>query len=401
MKPSHITPENNIRKTYAKGLHRAALLLAGAILLMTSGCGSREIREFELLKAEHSFDQTPIKKPDNEPFCIGFMDLGPPIESSYLCLKGLAEGLQSMGYIDENVDLSEAPEDFYEYYDFLTASDLGEYILFDQEPYMIGMGEDEALAEELRLKAGNGKLDAIVATGTDPGLFLKDLDLPVPFLVCLASDPVGAGIIESTEDTGDPDVWALVEPLPLQRQFEGYQHMLDFHKIALLCISDYDLIAGTAEYRDAAKNLDVELEEYSFTEEESFEEGYTEKLLDTVKSMDFSDLDAVLFGYGTIDENNTGEVCAYIASQGIPTLISDGDYLSREGALMCLSCFDYESYGNYASKVLSNVFHGQNAGDQPCVVQSSPHIVLNMTTAGETGFETGIDLLSSVDVIYR
>lgn len=399
MKPSRFTPKHSIRTILFK--RAAALLLLFVLALSSAGCSGQNYREYSLMKQEYDFDETPCKKADNEPFRIGFLDLGPPIESSYLCLKGLAEGLQSMGYIPAGTDLSTETEDFFEYYEHLLSSDLGEYIEFDDEPYMIDTEGNEEIANTLKDKAASGELDVIVATGTDPGLFLKSLSLPIPFLVCLASDPVGSGIIDSAEDSGDPNIWALVEPLPLKRQFEGYQRMLGFQKVALFCISDYELIAGTAEYRDAAKELSVDLAEYSFTEAESFEPDFTDRLWETVKSMDLTDVDVILYGFGTVSEENVGEISDYFAAKGIPTLVSDGDYLSREGSLMCLSCFDYEGYGNFAAKVLSNVFHGQKAGDQPCVVQSSPHIVLNMTTAKKTGFKTDIELLNSVDVFYR
>ena len=166
------------------------------ICALLTGCSSKNEVVIDVSGQDYSFETTPCKRPDGEPFRIAFMDLGPPIESSWLCLKGFAEGLQTMGYIDENVDFSEAPEEFYAYYDFLNSHNSGEMVIFDEEPYMIGMGQDEEIAAKLTKESQDGKLDLIVATGTDPGLFLKDLDLPVPFLVCLATDPVEAGIID-------------------------------------------------------------------------------------------------------------------------------------------------------------------------------------------------------------
>ncbi len=371
------------------------------LTLLLSGCSKREITQIDIIKQDHDFDLTPCRRADGEPFRIGFMDLGPPIESSYLCLKGFAEGMQSIGYIDSSVNLQKAPEDFFEFYDFLINSDLGDYIEFEPEPYMIDVEGNEEIGKLIKEKAESGELDVIVATGTDPGLFLKSLDLPIPFLVCLATDPVASGIIRSAEDTGDEDIWALVEPNPYGRQFEGYQSMLDIKKICFVFIDEYDLIAGNSEYRKKAEELNVDYDEITFSEEETYAPDFDDKLLQALKDHDMSGCDAVLFAYGTMNDENAPEISKYLASIGVPSLISDGDSISKNGGMMCLSCFDYESYGEYASMVVSNIFHGKKAGDQPCTFNSSPHIVMNLSCAEETGFDITFSLLNSVDRLYR
>ncbi len=393
--------EKTMKKTSYKKLQNLIISLLVVCLLSLSGCGSDNIKEINIAKQDHDFDLTPCKKPNGQPFKIAFMDLGPPIESSYLCLKGFVEGLQQLGYINETIDFSKAPEEFYGYYDYLTASDIGDYVSFEPEPYMIDEGDNKELGDMIQKKVTSGELDVIVATGTDPGLFLKSLDLPIPFLVCLATDPVASGIIDSAENTGNDKIWALVEPNPYGRQFEGYQSMLNFQKIGFVFIDEYDLIAGNSEYMNKADELSIDYDVITFTEKESMSEDFDDKLLQSLKEQDMSDYDAVLFAYGTMNDNNAPMISDYMATIGVPSLVGDGDSISKNGGMMCLSCFDYESYGNYASMVISNVFHGENAGDQPCVFNSSPHIVMNLTCAQKTGFKVTVDLLNSIDKIYR
>lgn len=385
--------------------YKVSRVLLGCLMLFSglimSGCAQKDLIEVKLIRQEHDFDITPCKKPSGEPYRIGFMDLGPPIESSYLCLKGLAEGLKEMGYLGEQTDLSGSSEDFFDYYERIVRNQEGNAVIFDDEPYMIDVEGNDEIAEKLKKKVENGELDVIVATGTDPGLFLKELDLPIPFLVCLATDPVAAGIIDSAEDTGDDDIWALVEKNPYKRQFEGYQSMFEFKNIGMACIDEFDVIAGNTEYRDAAKKLDVNLHEMIYREEDSYKDDFDEKFLLDLENTNMQDFDAFLFCYGTMDDDNVHSISQLMSDRGIPSLVGDGDSISKGGALMCLSCFDYEGYGNYAAMVLSNVLHGKKAGDQPCLYQSSPHIVMNMATAKKTGFNTRIRLLRSVDHIYR
>lgn len=371
------------------------------LLCILTGCNRQEEAVIDLEKQEHDFDLTPCKRPDKEAFTIAFMDLGPPIESSCLCLKGLAEGLQSIGYIRDDVDLAAAPDEFYGYYDVLIDNDLGEYVRFCEQPYMIDEEGNEEIAGELKKKCSDGEIDVIVATGTAPGIFLKGLDLPVPVLVCLATDPVASGIILSADDTGDDDIWALVEPNPYKRQFEGYQRMLGFKKIGMVTVNGMDTITGNPLYREAANELGVEIVEMNFEEGDMNSEDYTDRIVDSLKRTDLTGIEAVLFAYGTMDDENAPLLAGMMARRGIPSLVGDGDSICEHGAMMCLSCFDYEGYGNYASMVLSNVFHGKKAGDQPCRYTSSPHVVLNMKTATHTGFACTFDYLQGVDKIYR
>ncbi len=371
------------------------------LAMFLSGCSGRNEVVIDVAGQDYEFETEPVARPDGEPFRIAFMDLGPPIESSYLCLKGFVEGLQTLGYINESIDFSEAPAEFFAYYDFVLSHDLGKYVSFDDEPYMIGVGDDERIKETLVSESESGALDIVVGTGTDPGIFLKELDLEIPFLICLATDPVASGIIDSAEDTGDDDIWALVEPNPYKRQFEGYQKMLGFDRIAMMTVNGMDTITGNPLYREKAGELGVKIDEINFSEEESLEEDYYDQMYESLKNADLSEDDAILFAYGTMDDASAPELSGYAAEKGIPSLIGDGDSISEMGGMMCLSCFDYEGYGNYASMVASNVFHGQKAGKQPCIYTSSPHVVLNMTTAKNTGFVTGFDLLRGVDRIYR
>ncbi len=195
------------RHDLVQTFYKISRIILGCLMLFSalvmSGCAQKDLIEVNLVRQEHDFDVTPCKKPNGDPYRIGFMDLGPPIESSYLCLKGLAEGLKEMGYLGEQTDLSGSSEDFFDYYDQIVKNQDGNSVIFDDEPYMIDVDGNDAIADKLREKVKNGELDVIVATGTDPGLFLKELDLPIPFLVCLATDPVAAGIIDSAEDKSE------------------------------------------------------------------------------------------------------------------------------------------------------------------------------------------------------
>ena len=394
--------KKHMEKSFFHGRH-AKLLICLALMIMTaafSGCTGGETKTITLPVQESTFIMEPVKKADGSPFHIAFMDLMPPIESSTLCLKGLAEGLQSAGYLPADVDFSAGPDDFYKFYDYLLDKNPGDYIVFDPEPYVIDEDND-AIAAALKQKAEAGELDVVVSTGTSCGRFLKGLELPIPFLVCLATDPVASGIISSPEPNEKENIWALVEPNPYGRQFEAYQRVLGYEKVLLVRVGDYVDFDGSEQYLDAAQKLGITCDELVVDEQTALSDGYSEVLAGLLTEKHFEKYDAVLFALESIADSNAPAMAQLLGEAHIPFLIGDGDSLVKNGGLMILSCFDYEGYGKYAAGVVSNIFHGQAAGLQPRVYTSSPYILLNMRTARLTGFATDYELLRSADKIFR
>ena len=91
--------------------------------------------------------------------------------------------------------------------------------IVDRTEYVLAYEEEDEIAADLEKRVEEGEIDLIITTGTSAGVFVKDLNLPVPMIDFSATDPVASGIIDSaTEGSGNPNVWAQVEPsLPLSR----------------------------------------------------------------------------------------------------------------------------------------------------------------------------------------
>lgn len=377
-----------------------ATLLPVFVLFLTS-CGREDVRNVSMVENKESFKLMPVRKPDGKPFHVAVIDLVPPIESSYLLMKGMTEELQKIGYIAADVDLSLAPENFDGYYKYLVSQKLGDYLVFDKNYYLVDDGKDDLIAEHLKREVQAGELDLIVATGTKPGQFLKKLDLGIPFLVSLATDPIASGIINSTEYSGNENIWALVEPESFSRAFEAYHSMLHFSKLGLVEVAEYEVIGGNGHYRKKAKEIGIELEEIMVTEEDTKRSDYATFLKHRLSEANLSELDAILFAYGTIQEEQAAEIAKFLSENKLPFLVGDGDNIVKNGGLIGLSYYDYEGYGHHVAKVMSNIFHGSKAGREPCIYTSPARIVLNLSTAKKSDFSTTMTLLRSANAIYR
>lgn len=372
-----------------------ALLLS--LLLTLSGCGSAVYLELPESGNATSYSE-PGKKPDGSPYTIAFMDEGPPIESSYLWFKGICEEMQKLGYISENVDLSNAPTELEDYYQFILDSDYGDKVKFCDTLYLITEDNEEDLKSILKERVDNGEIDLFMVTGTYPGTFLKEMNYGVPFFVSFAADPVAAGIIDSAEDTGDPNIWALVEPDAYRRQLDVYEDKFGFSKFGMLGGIDCDEKGGVPDIKDEAAKLGLRSEIERIPEEGAT----TEQAIEAVNKLIDDGCEVIMVLYGALDSNDIlpSDIVDAIKGKGVPFIISDGEEHVKNGGMMMVGMFDYEGYGTRTMDMVHNVLHGEKPGDQEIVYISTPKISLNMEAAKKLDFKTDFEFLQQVDVMY-
>ena len=195
-----------------------------------------------------------------------------------------------------------------------------------------------------------------------------------------------------------------MEPDPLERQLTAYQQLFQMNQLVILASEEDADIAGVSVSEETARRLELPCKVLTFSQADRFDESFQIKLLNQARGLIEDGADAFLVTYGALDVDQIEYLVrrlAYRGYSGIPYLISDGDNLVEHGGLVCMSCYDYENYGHYTAQILSNILHGQKAGDQPRVYTSSMRIVLNLTTAKEAGLLTDFAFLQSVDTVYH
>ncbi|GEM_PF-4099115 len=382
----------------------SCFIVIALIILLAAGMCSCEKNEDITIKADKTADyyyNEPCTKKDGTAFQIAVFDEGPPIESSYLWLKGMVEKLQNIGYLDKNIDFSQAPDDFDGYYEYLVEHNDGKYVKFLDEPYYVGGDEDEQIGAEITAKIKKGEIDVIAATGTLPGVFLKELGIEIPFLVSMASDPVGSGIVSEKKTAEESNIWALIEDDAMSRQFRFYQKTFGFRHVGVLYLDEYEEIAEITTYEETADDIGIEFLKAPVFEDEISSADYINILRNKVKQLVNDGMDAFILSIAVVPDDDASVLLDILTKERIPYLISDGNALVETGGLMCLSCFDYEGYGNRAAMVLSNIFHGLRAGDQNRKYTSSPVMSINLTTAQKLGYKTTFDILQFADKVYR
>jgi ABC-type uncharacterized transport system substrate-binding protein len=288
----------------------------------------------------------------------------------------------------------------------LASTDLGGLVKFDENLCFYMLYDDmDAIKTDLKNAADSEEgLGLILGMGTDPGLFVKDMNLDVPLLVPMATDPVASGIIGSAENSGNPFIWALVEPNPMSRQLKYYENIIGMKKLGMVVEKDSQDVAAIGIYEQAAKELGIEIvkKEISAQLRTDHPEDYYALLKQDYTDMaEQEGVDAFLLTIDVIDDPAYCEdLFRPFYDAKIPVLVSDGDVFVEYGGLLCVSSYDYRGYGEFTADVAATVFNGKDAGTLTCEYLSSPHIVLNLDTAKKVGFPLEFRLLQSCDEIY-
>ena len=376
------------------------LLFIAVCILLPSAVSAEELTE----------ETAPHGKSDGSPFRIAYVDYDEYLPASrqlYYILAGLEEnGWIREGSLPFTIDsVNEGSMSTKEMYDVLLKADLGPYIEFaDDAFFYLGYEDAEDIANVLTERAGKD-IDLVLTFGTSAGVFVKGLDLPVPMIDFSATDPVASGIIESTDaDSGNPNVWAQVEPsLPL-RQLKYYYSILPFHNLGVIIYGD-ETISGVPDIEASSKELGFNLIKYNIEEQqrETPEEldRYYGLVEDSILKILDEGIDAFFLTVDLInDPERLKSLLDHFYERGIPVYLMDDVEAVKNGALMLISANDLVNVGRFVADAVIRVFDGAEAGKLPCVYTSAPSIYLNYDSAIRIHYPLEFSLLAACEEIF-
>ena len=389
-------------------MNKITAIIISIILLFSglSGCGTNmKTSAANGANAQSQFILGPAGMQEGAPYRIAVVDIDPYEPASQLFYSFVGR-LKELGWIN----LSEMPfsetDEIKDMVKILASMDLGGLVEFDDDLcYYILYDDKDAIEASLKDAANSEEgLGLILGMGTDPGLFVKDMNLDVPLLVPLATDPVASGIINSVRNSGNSNIWALVEPNPMGRQLKYYKNMIGMKKLGMVVEKDSQDIAAIGVYEKAAKELGIEVVKKEISAQSRMGDPaafYAQLKQDYIDMAEKEGIDAFLLTINVIDDPvYCMNLFQPFYAAGIPVLVSDGDVFVEYGGLLCVSSYDYRGNGAFTADIAAAVFNGKEAGTLPCEYLSSPHIVLNLDIADKIGFPLDFRLLQSCDKLY-
>ena len=352
----------------------------------------------------------PAAKPDGDKYHLAYIDYDEYLPASrffYYILKGLEE----LGWIEEGSlpftvsEIDEEEMSTKQMYEKLVSADLGRYIDFIEGGFFyLGYDDPEEAAKTLTEKAGK-EIDMVITFGTSAGVFVRGLGLPVPMVDFSSTDPVASGIIDSaTEGSGNPNVWAQVEPsLPL-RQLKYYHSVKPFSKLGIIVYGD-ETISGVPDIEASAEEIGFELIKYNLEEQQRETpeelEAYYALVEDKIREIIEEDIDAFFL---TVDLINDVNRLPYLLDpfyrEDIPVYLMDDVEAVRHGATLLISANDLENVGRFVADAAAKILNGAEAGSLPCIYTSAPSIYLNYEVARRIHYPLQFKFLAACDRIF-
>ena len=352
----------------------------------------------------------PHTRPDGGKYRIAYIDYDEYLPASRQLYYILA-GLEELGWIYSGrlpFTIEEIESSSMTTRDMVTRlskTDLGPYLSFDDDDFFyLAYDNPETIAGSLTARAEKD-FDLVITFGTSAGVFVKDLNLPVPMFDFSATDPVASGIIaSSTGGSGNPMVWAQVEPSPVFRQLKYYNSISPFQKLGVVIYGD-ETISGVPDILAASDSLGFKLckdniEEQPRETEEQLE-AYYELVGERIAAMADQGIDAF---YLTIDLVNDlsllKDLLRPMYEKSIPVYLMDDVEAVRNGGLMLISANDTENVGRFIADAITKTLNGAVAGSLPCVYSSAPGIYLNYGVAKAIDYPLRFEFLSICDKIF-
>ncbi|MBQ7544870.1 MAG: hypothetical protein IJT02_08005 [Synergistaceae bacterium] len=355
-------------------------------------------------------DMPPHLKPDGSKYQFAYIDYDEYMPASTQFFHILA-GLQERGWIKEGGlpftinDIETKRMSTREMYSALQEADLGEYIAFAKGAFhYLGYEEASQVEQDLRARAGKG-IDFVITFGTSAGVFVKNLGLPIPMVDFSATDPVASGIIaSSTEGSGNPNVWAQVEPSFALRQIKYYYSLKPFKKLGVIIYGD-EIISGLPDIKKTSQQNSFDLVVYHIDEQPretaAEQQQYYQLVEDKFRQMSGEGIDAF---YLTVDLINDPErlypIISLLYEKGIPVYLMDDPVNVRYGVLMLVSAYDFENVGRFVADAIVKILGGAEAGSLPCVYASAPSIYFNYEVARRIGYPLHFEFLAVCDEIF-
>lgn len=338
---------------------------------------------------------------------IGYCESEPYVEYA-TTLYNILLGLQEKGLIDgvNEIPYAEGQEDTSQIWKYISSHDLGKNIEFVPNAYfdLKDMNNESAGEEVVETINKKNNVDLMLVMGTKAGLALAKKENSIKTLIFSTSDPIGAGIVKSANDSGQDNIWAHVDKGQFKRQVEVFNDVFKFKKMGIVyenssLVENY---IGLKDIEEVSKERNFELVRYYVTEpkDDSDYERYYNDVKNAYEKMS-GEVDAALLTISSIHPNQISELMQPFYAKRKPVFSQMGADEVKHGALMSITLIDFSELKTFAADTIEKVLKGANPRELTQVFESTPHIILNYEAAKLSGYKPPIDILLVADKIYN
>lgn len=249
-------------------------------------------------------------------------------------------------------------------------------------------------ASSIAQKFKTGKVDVAIGIATPTAQALAQAISDAPVIFSAVTDPVGAGLIAST-DAGDGNVTGVSDMIPVYDQIKLLKDLTDMKALGHVYTSSEDNAAALAALtEEACEKLGVEFVPSTVSNSAEVKQA-TQAIAGRV--------DAI---YVTTDNTVVSALAALTSvadDKGIPVFSADPTSVENGPVFMAWG-FDYYKMGRATGRLVVDILNGADPAAPPTLFMTDPSdidLYINMDIADRLGIEVPGELQDNASTLIK
>lgn len=334
---------------------------------------------------------------------------GGPHANYYNYLEATIRGLMKLGWIEKSdlKKIQSKKKNTKRLWNWLVNNSKSDYLEFVEDGYYSANWDDKQRRTNrsrlLKRLAFDNDINLVIAMGTWAGLDLANNEHSVPTIVMSTSDPVEAGIIKSTNDSGYDHVHARIDPYRYERQLRIFHDIIRFKKLG---IAYEDSIVGRTysaidTVEKVAADIGFEVVKCYTKSDISDTDIASQSVIRCFDELS-KEVDAIYVTIqGGVNTDSIPRLVAIANKNSIPTFSQLGSKEVQQGFLFSISRPGFKPAGLFLSATIAQILNGAKPRQLKQLFEDSPSIAINLKTAEIVGLYLYADILAAADTIYR
>lgn len=339
---------------------------------------------------------------------IGYLE-GGPYGNYPLNLKALVLALADIGWVEKVDHIPQEDEtDTASMWQWISKNIKSNYLTFVADAYWSSNWDIKSLRIQNRSavikRLNTGKdIDLMLAMGTWAGQDLANNKHHIPTIVISSSDPLGAKIITSYQDSGFDHINARVDPTRYERQIRIFHDIIGFTRLGIVyetdtvegntyaAISDVRKLAGESHFEIAVCHAPFS----NVSKEDAFQ-----AVLQCHREL-APKIDAFYMTvHRGVDRHGMSELLAPFFEYKVPTFSQSGSQEVQDGVLLSIARAGFKYIAAFHAQTIAKIFNGAKPRDLDQVFQDPSRIAINTKTAEIIGYDPPPEIINMADEIY-
>lgn len=324
--------------------------------------------------------------------------------------KTLAEtirALMKLGWIEMSEIPPQKGEETKALWNWLSTPGRSKYLDFVQDAHYSTNWDDDLRSKTvesvLRRLNEQKDIDLLIAMGTAAAKEFANDRHKTPTIVISASDPLGAGIIKSVEDSGFEHLHAQVDPNRYDRQLRVFHEIIGFKRLG---VAYEDTVNGRSyaaldKIEKVSKDRGFEVVRCHTKSDISDARLAEESVMHCFNELSKT-ADAIYVTLqGGVNMRSIPQLVRIANQNHIPTFSQSGSEEVKYGFLVSISQAGFKYVGEFHAEIIAKVLNGAKPNQLGQLFEEPPKIAINLKTAELIGFDPPVVLLGAADEIFR